>query len=91
MVDLQLFFIDYPCGSSCKFWRWKSSRSSRLCSTTLLYPLIFLLALSIYGKTGVVFVVRNGLADPLLHGKCFEYEEDKRNSDYERANLRLSI
>ncbi|KAA0049087.1 putative ABC transporter C family member 15 [Cucumis melo var. makuwa] len=50
-------------------------------------PLIFLLALSVYGKTGVVFVSRNRLADPLLHGKCSEYEEDKRNSAYERANL----
>ncbi|XP_023539249.1 putative ABC transporter C family member 15 isoform X2 [Cucurbita pepo subsp. pepo] len=50
-------------------------------------PLIFLLALSVYGKTGIVFVVHNGLADPLLHENGSEHEEDKRDSAYERATL----
>ncbi|XP_038906745.1 ABC transporter C family member 9-like isoform X2 [Benincasa hispida] len=48
--------------------------------------LILLLVLSVYGKTGVVFVVHNELADPLLHGNCSEHE-DKRDSAYERATL----
>ncbi|XP_022147026.1 putative ABC transporter C family member 15 [Momordica charantia] len=50
-------------------------------------PLIFLLAVSIYGKTGIVFTVHNGLGDPLLHGNFSKHEEEKRNSAYERATL----
>ena len=52
-----------------------------------LLPLVFLLGLSIYGRTNMVFNVHNGLDDPLLRGKCLEQKGDEKDSPYGRASL----
>ncbi|XP_022974963.1 putative ABC transporter C family member 15 [Cucurbita maxima] len=52
-----------------------------------LLPSVFLLGLSIYGTTNVVFNVHNGLDDPLLRGKCLEQKGDEEDSPYGRASL----
>ncbi|GFY92067.1 multidrug resistance-associated protein 9 [Actinidia rufa] len=46
-----------------------------------------LLGISIQGKTGIVFNVPNGTADPLLNGKAEKHAESKRTSLYGKATL----
>ena len=46
-----------------------------------------LLAFSIRGKTGIIFSVPNGIAEPLLNGKTDEHSEYKRISLYSKATL----
>ena len=46
-----------------------------------------LLVISIRGKTGIVFSVPNGIAEPLLNGKTDEHSEYKRISLYGKATL----
>ncbi|XP_050282709.1 putative ABC transporter C family member 15 isoform X3 [Quercus robur] len=46
-----------------------------------------LLVISIRGKTGIIFSVPNGIAEPLLNGKTDEHSEYKRISLYGKATL----
>uniref|UniRef100_A0A2N9IYU1 ABC-type xenobiotic transporter n=1 Tax=Fagus sylvatica TaxID=28930 RepID=A0A2N9IYU1_FAGSY len=46
-----------------------------------------LLAISIRGKTGVIFSFPNGIADPLLNGKTDEHSKYKRESIYSKATF----
>ncbi|XP_075643517.1 putative ABC transporter C family member 15 isoform X2 [Castanea sativa] len=46
-----------------------------------------LLVISIRGKTGIIFSVPNGIAEPLLNGKTDEHSEYKRVSLYGQATL----
>ncbi|XP_030967348.1 putative ABC transporter C family member 15 isoform X2 [Quercus lobata] len=46
-----------------------------------------LLVISIRGKTGIIFSVPNGIAEPLLNGKTDEHSEYKRISLYSKATL----
>ncbi|GLT66042.1 hypothetical protein SLA2020_384370 [Shorea laevis] len=47
----------------------------------------YLLAMSIQGKTGIVFVVSNDIAEPLLNGKNDKYVQYQRESPYAKASL----
>lgn len=46
-----------------------------------------LLVISIRGKTGIIFSVPNGIAEPLLNGKTDEHSEYKRICLYGKATL----
>uniref|UniRef100_A0A2N9IZZ9 ABC-type xenobiotic transporter n=1 Tax=Fagus sylvatica TaxID=28930 RepID=A0A2N9IZZ9_FAGSY len=46
-----------------------------------------LLAISIRGKTGIIFSFPNGIADPLLNGKTDEHSKYKRESIYSKATF----
>ena len=46
-----------------------------------------LLVISIRGKTGIIFSVPNGIAEPLLNGKTDEHSEYKRISLYGKSTL----
>ncbi|PSS10083.1 ABC transporter C family member 9 like [Actinidia chinensis var. chinensis] len=46
-----------------------------------------LFGISIRGKTGIVFNIPNGTADPLLNGKAEKHVESKRTSPYGKATL----
>ncbi|GFZ02886.1 multidrug resistance-associated protein 9 [Actinidia rufa] len=48
---------------------------------------VCLFGISIRGKTGIVFNIPNGTADPLLNGKAEKHAESKRTSPYGKATL----
>ncbi|KAJ9188588.1 hypothetical protein P3X46_003930 [Hevea brasiliensis] len=47
----------------------------------------FLLGVSIFGKTGIVFNSSSAITDPLLHGKTSKHLEGKSESPYGNATL----
>lgn len=52
-----------------------------------LLPSTFLLAISVRGKTGIVFNAFNGITDPLLHEESDKDSDTKRESPYGKATL----
>ncbi|KAK9911287.1 hypothetical protein M0R45_035208 [Rubus argutus] len=52
-----------------------------------LIPSTCLFAISIQGKTGLIFTIPNGITEPLLNGKGDQHSEGRQHSPYGNATL----
>ncbi|CAK7349265.1 unnamed protein product [Dovyalis caffra] len=84
------FLLSVVCTSLDTYFRITNHGHLRLRDYADLFALLpstFLLAISVRGKTGIVFDASNGITDPLLHEKSDKDSDRKRESPYGKATF----